>query len=210
SINQLLGVDDAEDDRGDRPQHHEQQQGGGDRVADVGVTAEVVEDEEVGQLGSGVGAAFGHDQRQLELLDGADETGDQQEQQHVLHLRDGDVHGLLSPVDAFELRGFVDALGDVEHRGDHDQGRGAQPEPGLIGSTEDIDQSIEQSAGVVVDDYEGDRGDHSGDHRGDVDADLEDRGDLAGHRGRQRGHEEGQDQTEGDGHQHELEATHDC
>src|SRR5699024_12351841 len=90
SSNQILGVDDAEDDRRDRPQHHEQQQGGGDRVADVGVTAEVVEDEEVGQLGSGVRAAFGHDQRQLELLDGADENGDQQEQQRSEERRVGE------------------------------------------------------------------------------------------------------------------------
>src|SRR5690625_6045617 len=41
SINQLLGVDDAEDDRGDRPQHHEQQQGGGDRVRSEEDTSEL-------------------------------------------------------------------------------------------------------------------------------------------------------------------------
>src|SRR5690625_7827499 len=67
SINQLLGVDDAEDERGDRPQHYEQQQRGGDRIDDVVVTAERIEDEEVGQHDSGVCSAFVHQKHQLKI-----------------------------------------------------------------------------------------------------------------------------------------------
>ena len=70
-------------------------------------------------------AALGQQQRQRQLLERRDDSGDKVEQQHWRQKRQGDQHELAKATHARQARGFVQVFRDGFEAGQKDQHRAA-------------------------------------------------------------------------------------